>query len=54
MEVRFYLRNKTTKKLSQPFAILECALLFKKENDELIEVYTTKEDECINTNSMST
>lgn len=54
MEVRYYLRNKLTKKLSQPFTVLDCALMFKKEDDEVFEVYTTKENECINTNSMST
>jgi hypothetical protein len=43
MKVRYYLRDKLTQELSQPFAVLECAMIFKTQYQEIYEVIT-KED----------
>lgn len=38
-EVKYYLRDKLTKKLSQPFKILECAIMYQKPDEEIYEVW---------------
>jgi len=37
--VKYYLRNKLTKQLSQPFRILECAMMYRKPDEEIYEVW---------------
>jgi hypothetical protein len=38
-EVKYYLRNILTKKLSQPFHVMECAMIYRKQDEEIYEVW---------------
>jgi hypothetical protein len=38
-EVKYYLRDKLSKKLSQPFNVLECAMMYCKPTEEIYEVW---------------